>query len=80
MTETYERHEDSSGTITRVHDDGRVERIPLPALWHTGQVSESFRLLGLDDRGGGAYRAPRGTSTHRMNEDQITRADRDERH
>lgn len=77
ISSTYERHADSSGTITNVYEDGSVRHTPLPSLWASTKVSESFARLGLSDLPG--YHAPRGIPTWRMTEDQITEADRDER-
>jgi len=76
VSSTYERHADSSGTITETYEDGSVHHTPLPSLWGT-KVSESFRRLGLSDVP--PFRAPPGTRAERMTEDQITEADRDER-
>jgi hypothetical protein len=75
ISSTYERHADSSGTITETYEDGSVRHTPLPSLWGT-KLSESFRRLGLSDVP--PYRAPTGTPVGRMTEDQITEADRDE--
>lgn len=73
---TYERHSDSSGTITETYEDGSVHYTPLPALWATGSESESFRRLRLRE---GEPSLPRpGQRTERMTEDQITVADRGE--
>jgi hypothetical protein len=73
---TYERHADSSGTITETYEDGSVRHTPLPALWATGQESESFRRLRIREREPSLPRP--GQRTERMTEEQITRADRDE--
>jgi hypothetical protein len=75
VSSTYERHADSSGTITETYEDGSVRHTPLPSLWGN-QISESFRRLGLSDVPG--CRARPGTPTWRMTEDQITEADRDD--
>lgn len=73
---TYERHSDSSGTITEVYEDGSVRHTPLPALWATGGESESFRRLRMREK---ELSLPRpGQRAERMTEDQITKADRDE--
>ena len=77
VSSTYERHADSSGTITETYEDGSVRHTPLPSLWGHTRVSDSFRRLGLSDLPG--FRAPPGTPVSRMTEDQITEADRDER-
>jgi hypothetical protein len=73
---TYERHADSSGTITEVYEDGSVRHTPLPALWATAGESESFRRLRMSEREPSLPRA--GQRTERMTDDQITRADRGE--
>jgi hypothetical protein len=77
VTATYERHADSSGTITETYEDGSVRHTPLPALWATGEESESFRRLGISEREPSLPRP--GQRAERMTEDQITRADRDDR-
>jgi hypothetical protein len=76
VSATYERHSDSSGTITETYEDGSVRHTPLPALWATGGESESFRRLRMRERGPSPPRP--GQRAERMTEEQITRADRDE--
>ena len=74
ISSTYERHADSSGTITETYEDGSVRQTPLPSLWASGIESESFRRLGLREREPSLPRP--GQQAERMTEDQITAADR----
>ena len=75
VSSTYERHADSSGTITTVYEDGSVRYTPLPSLWGS-RPSESFVRLGLTE--GSPVRPYPGQRAERMTEDQITEADREE--
>ena len=74
ISSTYERHADSSGTITESYEDGSVRHTPLPSLWASSMESESFRRLGLREQEPSLPRA--GQRAERMTEDQITAADR----
>jgi hypothetical protein len=75
ISSTYERHADSSGTITTTYEDGSVRYTPLPSLWGS-KPSESFVRLGIPE--GSPIRPYPGQRAERMNEDQITEADREE--
>lgn len=75
ISSTYERHADSSGTITTTYEDGSVRYTPLPSLWGN-KPSESFVRLGLSERY--PLRSYPGQRAERMTEDQITEADREE--
>ena len=74
ISSTYERHADSSGTITETYEDGSVRQTPLPSLWASSIESESFRRLRLREQEPSLPRP--GQRAERMTEDQITAADR----
>jgi hypothetical protein len=75
ISSTYERHADSSGTITTTYEDGSVRYTPLPSLWGS-KPSEPVARLGIPE--GSPIRPYPGQRAERMTEDQITEADREE--